>query len=130
MSTKFDFIRLGEQLSEEENAAFDLWTWLPSHREATKYHGDYSIEHRPSTADVMREAASYLSSLKYNDFDKEEFKCSCDGEHPDINIEDVLDGIKEGQSVLEIAVEFEVEPHIIDNILDFHRQQQFSAASE
>lgn len=130
MSAKFDFISLGEQLSREENAAYDLWTWLPSYREAKKYHGDYADEQRPSTDWVMREASSYFADLKYGRL-KSVYKCPCDNEfHPDINTEDVLAGIKEGKSVLELAAEFEVESYIIDNILDFHREEQFSAASE
>jgi hypothetical protein len=62
---KFDLIRLGEQLAEEDNAAEDLWTWLPSHTVAMKRHGDYATNHRPSTRDIMREAAMYLAHLKH-----------------------------------------------------------------
>jgi len=62
---KLDLIRLGEQLAEENNAAHDLWSWLPSHVIAEKHHGDYASEHCPSNADVMKEAAMYLGHLKY-----------------------------------------------------------------
>ena len=57
-------IRLGEQLAAEENAAHDLWTWLPSHAVAKRNHDDYASAHRPSVSDVMREAAEYLAHLK------------------------------------------------------------------
>ena len=133
MSIKGDIIRLGEQLSREENAAFDLWTWLPSYKEARKYHGDYADEQRPSTDWIMREACHVLAELKYGENAEIEdiFKCPCDNEHhPDINTEDVVAGIAEGKSVTEVAFGFEVEDYIIDNILDFHREEQFSAARE
>lgn len=55
-----DFIRLGEQLSAEKNAAFDLWTWLPSYKAAQAAFGDYASEHMPLVAEVMGEAAMYL----------------------------------------------------------------------
>ena len=65
--TKHDLIRLGEQLAEENNAAHDLWSWLPSHAIAEKHHGDYASEHCPSNGDVMKEAAMYLGHLKHPD---------------------------------------------------------------
>lgn len=84
---KLDLIRLGEQLSEENNAAHDLWTWLPSHAVAKKHHGDYAAEHCPSNRDVMIEAALYLAHLRHNDKalsvnEKEWFtRCPCDKDH-------------------------------------------------
>lgn len=62
--TLSDFARLGEEIADAENAASDLWTWLPSHEVTTKHHGDYASEFRPSTADVMKEAAMYFAHLK------------------------------------------------------------------
>jgi hypothetical protein len=64
---KHDLIQLGEQLAAENNAAHDLWTWLPSHKVAEKHHGDYASEHCPSNADVMKEAAMYLGHLQRPD---------------------------------------------------------------
>ncbi len=55
-----DLIRLGHELAEENNAAFDLWTWLPSYKAVQAAHGDYASEHKPSPADVMREAATFI----------------------------------------------------------------------
>lgn len=52
------------QLEEEDNAAFDLWSWLPSHKAAKAAHGDYAAEYTPSAADVMKEAAIYLAALR------------------------------------------------------------------
>lgn len=61
MSVRGWIISLAHELSEENNAAFDLWTWLPSYREALKHHGDYASEFTPSPTDVMREATMYIS---------------------------------------------------------------------
>lgn len=62
-----EFIRLGEELAEESNSAYELWTWLPSYAVANKCHGDYAAEKRPSNRDVMLEAAMYLAHLKRPD---------------------------------------------------------------
>lgn len=64
--TAFDAARqvtskLGEILEQEEGAAVDLWTWLPSYGVAQQCHGDYANTVRPTVADVMREAAMVLS---------------------------------------------------------------------
>ena len=62
--TRDDLIGLGEQLSAENNAAHDLWTWLPSHAVAEKHHEDYADTVCPSNRDVMVEAAMYVAYLK------------------------------------------------------------------
>lgn len=86
---KQDLISLGEQLAEENNAAHDLWTWLPSHKVTEKHHGDYASEHCPSNRDVMVEAAMYLAHLKRPDEPlTPEAKvwftvCSCGEDHTD-----------------------------------------------
>ena len=67
MTVKLDLIQLGEQLAAENDAAHDLWTWLPSHKIAVKHHGDYASEHCPSNADVMKEAAMCLGHLTHPD---------------------------------------------------------------
>ena len=91
--TKQDIIALGQQLSEEANAAHDLWSWLPSRKVAEKHHGDYATEFQPSVADVMREAAMYVAYLGsraarigyYRDHTAEEkewfMRCPCGGNH-------------------------------------------------
>ena len=48
-------IRFGEELAETKSSAYDLWTWLPSHREAKKHHGDYACEFTPPIQTVMIE---------------------------------------------------------------------------
>lgn len=60
---KQDFIRLGAQLSEENTAAHDLWSWLPSHKIAAKHHGDHASNFCPPNRNVMVEAAMYLAHL-------------------------------------------------------------------
>lgn len=62
--TRTDIIRLGEELAAEDNAANDLWTWLPSYEVTQKYHGDYVLSFRQSVEDVLREAAMYFAHLK------------------------------------------------------------------
>jgi len=59
-----ELIKLGQQLAGENAAASDLWSWLPSHGIAEKYHGDYAANHCPSNRDVMIEATMYLAHLK------------------------------------------------------------------
>ena len=59
-----ELIRFGQQLAEENSAAHDLWSWLPSYKVAQKHHGDYGTNAQPSNADVMKEAAMYLGHLK------------------------------------------------------------------
>jgi hypothetical protein len=59
-----ELIRFGEQLAEENAAATDLWSWLPSHKVAETHHGDYAAEHCPGKRDVMTEAALYIAHLR------------------------------------------------------------------
>ena len=82
-----DLIQFGQQLAEENNAAYDLWTWLPSRTVAQKHHGDYAFEHRPSNKDVMHEASMFLEHLARDDKtltteEKEWFtRCPCGADH-------------------------------------------------
>jgi hypothetical protein len=73
--------RLGHEFEQESAAAFELWTWLPSHKAAEKSHGDYASEHTPSPANVMREAAIYMAELKGHAPDEVEveewYGCPC-----------------------------------------------------
>ncbi len=52
---------LGNEFEREDNAAFNLWSWLPSCKAAEKHHGDHSGEFSPCIADVMIEAALFIS---------------------------------------------------------------------
>jgi hypothetical protein len=57
-------IALGRQLDEQQNAAHDLWTWLPSHQVAKKHHDDYADNYTPSIKDILVEAAMYIAAMK------------------------------------------------------------------
>ena len=81
-------ISLGNELSEQQNRAFELWTWLPSHKAAKDAHGDYADEFTPSVSDVITEAAFYLShgmnpteeqKVQAGDF----YRCPCGDLHED-----------------------------------------------
>jgi len=81
-------IELGHQLAEEQNAAADLWTWLPSHRRAQAGHGDQAHEHRPSVCDVIIEASTFLSHRMKPTVAQameagEIYQCTC-GEHHEL----------------------------------------------
>ena len=47
---------LAHELEKESEAAFELWTWLPSHRAAEESHEDYASELTPPPHEVMEEA--------------------------------------------------------------------------
>lgn len=87
-----EFIRLGQQLSEEQAAAGDLWTWLPSHKVAERHHNDYALEFAPSVKDIMVEAAMYLAFIKQprdvTTEEKEWFtRCPCGEEHEVVKVD-------------------------------------------
>ncbi|NVZ11227.1 hypothetical protein HW932_18410 [Allochromatium humboldtianum] len=82
MSLRDDIIRLAQELEQEQSAAFQLWSWLPSCKAAERAHGDYASEHQPSLADIMREASMFIShGLKPTPQQIEEagnyYKCPC-----------------------------------------------------
>lgn len=84
MSLRDELGRLVHEMDEEANAAAGLWSWLPSHAEAQKHHGDFWQDHQPTPAAVMQEAALYFSHLKNPLSDKmqrEWFSCPCGEPH-------------------------------------------------
>ena len=38
---------LADQFRRDDEAAADLWSWLPSHYFATQLYGDYACDRRP-----------------------------------------------------------------------------------
>lgn len=82
-----ELIRFAQQLADEDNAASDLWSWLPSHVLATKHHGDQAAHFRPSNREVMIEAAMHLARLQHPDrpvtAEEQEWfqRCPCDEDH-------------------------------------------------
>ena len=89
MSKEIDaMISLGKQLDEMQNAAHDLWTWLPSRKVAEKNHGDYADNFTPTVKDILVEAAMFVACLKdgtardYTPEEREWFeKCPCGEDH-------------------------------------------------
>jgi len=64
MRLRYEFMELARELEAEDNAACDLWTWLPSYRAAKERHGDYTDEVRPSNADLMIEASRMIATQR------------------------------------------------------------------
>jgi hypothetical protein len=85
-------IALGKELEKTQEAADDLWTWLPSYKVCQKHHGDYSFNFMPSLRDIIIEATMYISSLQGHEVtdDKKEWwvqsqlqfeRCPCGESH-------------------------------------------------
>lgn len=74
-------IEYGSQLEREEEASFDLWTWLPSSKSAEKAHDDYYNEFKPSKSEIMIEASKVMSIRSSADMTTEVvqkwFSCPC-----------------------------------------------------
>ncbi len=72
----------GRAFSQEDEAAFNLWDWLPSHARAVMAHGDYAGEFQPGLANIMGETILVISSLRGYGHNKAElvdwFRCPCD----------------------------------------------------
>lgn len=81
MSNIHSMINLGEELQHIQNAANDLWTWLPSYNECKKYHKDHTHNFTPPIGAIMLEACFYISKLKGSKEDPEWFKCPCGEDH-------------------------------------------------
>jgi hypothetical protein len=83
MSIRQEIKNLAAILTEEEDAAMDLWTCLPSHKEACERHGENALSYCPNPRAVMREAEETFRVLA--DHDSEDrtgllsfFGCQCD----------------------------------------------------
>lgn len=89
MDPKTMFISLGLELSQEQDRAFDLWTWLPSYKAAQAAHGDESDTVMPCVADILTEAALYISH-KLNPTPEQineagdYYKCPCGEDHTQV----------------------------------------------
>ncbi len=74
------------QMDSEAEAAYDLWSWLPSRKVAERHHGDYASNVQPTVADIMREAALVLAEAagsKLDPAERADFfeKCPCGEDH-------------------------------------------------
>lgn len=82
MSNINSVINLGEELRKIQNAASDLWTWLPSRKECAKHHKFHEHDFIPSIETIIREACAHFSELKTNfKEDPDWFKCPCGEDH-------------------------------------------------
>jgi hypothetical protein len=54
-------ITLGQQLSDESNQAYNLWTWLPSYQAAQEQYGDFAANYTPTVGDIILEATLFLA---------------------------------------------------------------------
>lgn len=60
-----DLARIGKEIDGINEAAFSLWSWLPSRAEAEKHHGDCADEKNPGPEAVMREMCQVLGIQEY-----------------------------------------------------------------
>ena len=78
---RLQIMNLATKMEKEDEAAFDLWSWLPSCGEAEKYHGDYYCELKPPNHEIMEEAATLFALEKGYTVSKHLFKCPCGEDH-------------------------------------------------
>jgi hypothetical protein len=92
MGIEQGIISLGRKLKGYNDAAYDLWTWLPSYRKAKKCLGDYACNIRPGHAEVMREACDFISDACDPSKERLEshylYQCPCEGDCPKVAKED------------------------------------------
>lgn len=85
MSNIQTIIDLGAELDRQRNAAFDLWSWLPSYKVAIKWHGDIASEYMPSIENILYEACIVMAQHKGHKLSKEDRKflaqCPCGDNH-------------------------------------------------
>lgn len=79
-------ISFARELESQRDAAYNLWTWLPSCREAEKHHCDYAGEHMPRVSDIIKEASMFIShGLKPNEEQTKDageyYQCPCGDIH-------------------------------------------------
>lgn len=73
MNLKHAIQQLAHEFDAQDNAAHDLWTWLPSYKDARTKHGDYADEFRPILSDLLKEATLFIShKLNPTDEQKQE----------------------------------------------------------
>lgn len=82
MNARQAIIELGYELSEQQDKAFQLWTWLPSYKAAQAAHGDYADNFTPSVTDILTEATIYIShgltpSPEQTEAAGEFYECPC-----------------------------------------------------
>lgn len=86
MTTLIDEMRrVVQEHDSMREAAFNLWSWLPSHLFAEEAHGDYAAEvGQPSVTEIIEEAMKVLSYTAGYDLDLSSdearalFTCACE----------------------------------------------------
>lgn len=82
MSFKSDLLSFAKSLEKEDEAAFNLWTWTPSHHFAKIAHDDYCDEFMPSKEDIMKEVSMLFGVLsgytKITNDNRQWFICACE----------------------------------------------------
>jgi hypothetical protein len=73
------------QLEGTEDAASDLWTWLPSYKKAQDCLGDYAHNVKPLVKDIILEANHFISH-KCGPTEEQlkdwQYVCPCQGDCP------------------------------------------------
>jgi hypothetical protein len=86
MSFESELLSFAHNIEKSNEAAYDLWTWLPSYRKAKNCLGDYACNVRPNTADIMREACDFIADACNPDAERLAthylYECSCCGDCP------------------------------------------------
>lgn len=86
MSFESELLSFAHKIEKSNDAANDLWTWLPSYRKAKKCLGDYVCEVRPNNTEIMKEACDFIADSCNPDAERLEshylYQCSCDGHCP------------------------------------------------
>jgi hypothetical protein len=86
MSFESELTNFVHQVEKSNDAAYDLWTWLPSYRKAKKCLGDYSCNVRPTNSEVMKEACDFIADNCNPDAERLNshylYQCPCNGDCP------------------------------------------------
>lgn len=81
MSLQTQIMQMASELQAQEDAAWDLWTWLPSYQQALAGHGEHAAhEYRPQISDLLREATRYIADGCVPDLDNDyqgRYCCTC-----------------------------------------------------
>lgn len=135
-SIRQDIKNLAAILAEEEDAAMDLWSCLPSHKEACERHGENALSYCPNPRAVMREAEEAFRVLA--DHDSEDrtgllsfFGCRCDT-HDHTPTEETVEavlglyqpGFRWGQGLVDFDAEVDA------GVLDLVTKQRDAALAE
>ena len=81
---------LANEFDAEDNTSFNLWTYLPSYKEAKRHHGDYASAQQPKISDLMYETNLYIihitrkladENFELTEEEKSWYSCPCGEDH-------------------------------------------------